>query len=196
MGSEPGATNSVLAELQFGTNQNGRVYVKRADESSIYAVNEKDFIALPVAPFQFRDRKIWSVPEEEVTRVTIRQGAKTRQLDHRGPHVWSLAPGSQGILMNELALSETIRMITKLDAPGWLGEGETGRQRLGYGETNHQVTLEMKNGEKYTLSFGALTTTGSALASVNLDGEPWFFEFPPALYAYVAAYLTIPASVP
>ena len=47
------------------------------------------------------------------------------------------------------------------------------------------------------MDFGTeLPQAHTALAVVTLDGERWGFVFPPVLYQFVSAYLTIPANTP
>ena len=58
-----GDTNAVIAQLLFGTNQTGEVFVKRADKDFIYGVALADFNRLPEAGWEFRDRRIWNFSE-------------------------------------------------------------------------------------------------------------------------------------
>jgi len=46
------AQNAVMAELDFGTNQTDKTFVRRADENFFYAVKRGDFERLPSASFQ------------------------------------------------------------------------------------------------------------------------------------------------
>jgi hypothetical protein len=60
-----------------------------------------------------------------------------------------------------------------------------------------QITFELKSGAKDTVDFGGeFPQRQTALAVVTLDGEPWPFLFPPALYQLVLSYLSIPANGP
>jgi hypothetical protein len=186
-------TNDVLAQLDFGTNVNNRVFVRRLDESSVYAVQKKDFDPLPATAVQARKRQIWDFSENEVAQVTIRQDGKVRQLVRKGAHEWLLAPGSQGSI-HELAVEESVRPLCRLEAATWVARGETNRAAYGFTENGHQVTLELKNGDKQTVSFGAPTGSDTAFAGVNLDGDFWIFQFPPGYYRFIATYLTIPAN--
>src|SRR5262249_42098136 len=55
------STNTLIAILSFGTNQNDRVYARREDESFVYAVRLADFQSLPSASWQLRQRRIWNL---------------------------------------------------------------------------------------------------------------------------------------
>ncbi len=64
-----------------------------------------------------RERRIWNFSTNDVVRVTIRQQGRVRQIVRNGPHDWSLAPGSQGII-NDLAVEETVSGLCQLGRRG------------------------------------------------------------------------------
>jgi hypothetical protein len=188
-------TNAVMAQLLFGTAQTNEVYVRRADEDSVYAVSLEDFNQLPQAGWELRERQIWNFSEADVAQITIRQNGKTRQINHNGLNQWSLAPGSQGII-TPAAIEETAHQFGRLAAAAWLARAPTEPQKFGLKPGDLSITFELKNGEKHTVDFG-LSGTQTALAAVTLDGgEQWVFVFPPALYQFVLSYLSIPENVP
>src|SRR5216117_1002166 len=56
-------TNQLLAQIEFGTNQTDKVYVRRIDESSVYVTRLYESPSpspLPTAAFELRDRHIWN----------------------------------------------------------------------------------------------------------------------------------------
>jgi hypothetical protein len=187
-------TNAVIAQLLFGATQTNEVFVRRADEDFIYAIPLEDFNQLPEAGWELRERRIWNFPEADVAQITVRQNGKTRQIIHNGPNQWSLAPGSQGIIV-PAAIEEIAHRFGELTAAAWLAHNVTEPQKFGLKPENLSITLELKNGAKYTVDFGA-SASQTALAVVTLDGERWAFVFPPVLYQFVLSYLTIPANVP
>jgi uncharacterized protein DUF4340 len=188
-------TNAVIAQLLFGAVQTNEVFVRRADEDSVYAVALEDFNRLPEADWELRERQIWNFSEADVRQITIRQNGKTRQIIHNGLNQWSLAPGSQGIII-PAAIEETAHQFGQLAAAAWLARNPTEPQKFGLKPGNPSITFELKNGEKHTVDFG-LSGTQTALAAVTLDGgEQWVFVFPPALYQFVLSYLSIPENVP
>lgn len=193
--AKAGDTNSVLVQLSFGTNQSNEVFVRRADEDFVYALTAEDFNRLPEAAWEFRERRIWDFMEGDVAQITIRQDGKTRQIVHNGANKWSLAPGSQGII-NPPALEETAHRLGELTAVGWVGRNVTEPEKYGLKPENLSLTVELKNGAKYTVDFGAPISNQTALAAVTLEGERWVFVFSPVLYQFVSSYLTIPANVP
>jgi len=189
-------TNSVLVQLSFGTNQNNTVFVRRADEDFIYAIAAGDFNRLPETAWEFRERHIWNLTNTDVVQITLHQNGKTRQIVHNGVNKWSLAAGSQGMI-NPPALEEAAYRLGQLTAAGWVGRNVTEPEKFGLKPDNLSITVELKNGSKYTVDFGTeLPSANTALAAVTLDGERWAFVFPPVLYQFVLSYLTIPANVP
>jgi hypothetical protein len=77
-----------------------------------------------------------------------------------------------------------------------VGHNVTEPEKFGLKPENLSITVELKNGAKCTVDFGAELPSQTALAAVTLDGERWAFVFPPVLYQFVLNYLTIPANVP
>jgi len=190
-----GTTNAVIAQLSFGTNADEKVFfARRADESFVYAVTRSEVERLPTASWQMRARQLWSHKEDEVASVTVRQHGKTRQILHQGQHSWSLAPGSQGSI-EDLAVEQTVRDLCRLTARFWVAHGAEDRARCGFAEDGHAVTLELKNGEKRTVEFGAESPAGLPYAAVCLDGDLWIFEISPSLHRDVMGCLTIPANL-
>ena len=191
--SPSGATNVIMADLSFGTNQAGSAFARRADEGFVYGLATNDFHRLPAASWEMRERTIWNLSTNDVDRVIIRQQGKVRQLKRNGPYRWSLI--TQGII-NDLAMEETVRSLCQLTASFWVARGELNRSRYGFSDKGHQITLELKNGEKLNVEFGGEAPSGFPYAAVTLEGTLWIFEFPLALYQDVAGHLTIPADVP
>ncbi len=187
-------TNAVIAQLAFAVQTNG-VFVQRADEDSIYAITLEDFNRLPQAGWEFRERHIWNFKEKDVVQITLKQNGETRQLLHNGQNKWSLAPGSQGII-NPPAIEETVHRLGDLTVTGWVARNLTEPEKAGFKPDNLEITVELKDGGKYSVNFGAEISNQTALASVMLDGERWAFVFPPALYQFVLTYLTLPPKAP
>ncbi|HEY5043298.1 MAG TPA: DUF4340 domain-containing protein [Verrucomicrobiae bacterium] len=189
-------TNSVKAQLVFGTAGTNRIFVKRGDEGFVYALALDDYKRLPEYGWEFRDRRIWNFSETNVSEITLHQGGKTRQILRTGANSWSLMPGSQGII-NPLAIEETVRRLGQLDAIAWAGRNFPTPETFGLDTNNLDLLVELKNGEKRSVDFGGIVPGRQTVyAAVTLDGERWIFEFPPALCALVAAYLTIPQKDP
>jgi Domain of unknown function (DUF4340) len=198
--SAAGDTNSVIAQIIFGSVETNKIYVKRADENFVYALGGEDLNRLQ--PFAnswfFRDRRIWDFSETNVVQITLRQNGKTRTLLRSGANLWSIAAGSQGII-TPAAVEETIHRLGQLTTLDWVGIVGVNLSPAegGFNPNNLQVEIELNTGEKFSVVFGreqpALNT---ALAYVTLDGQRWAFIFPPVVYQFVSTYLTIPPDAP
>ncbi len=190
--SAAGASNSILAQLQFGSQKANRVCVRRTDETSVYAISTNDFSRLPSAGWQFRERRLWNFNQEDIAGATIRKDGKACQVIRKERYKWSLAPGSQGIIKNEIGLEETVRGLATAAAAAWVARGETNRARFGLRDGSLQVTIEFKTGEKAIVEFGAEAPSSCEYAAVTYDGLPWILEFPWPLFRDILATLPIP----
>lgn len=187
------ASNTVVATLEFGRegHHQERVFARRTDEASVYAISTNDFARLPAAGWQLRRRDFWDFSETNVTRVTIRQQGKTREVVHEAPYHWALAPGSAGVI-NDLAIEATVRGLAHAAVVNWVARGEAGLAEEGITARKYELILELKNGDKKTIQFGKESGDGSAAVAVSLDGKLWIGEFPASLYAQILYCLTIP----
>ena len=189
--SPAGLTNPIIAEVDFGTNQGDKVFARRTDEGFVYAVKFADFQRLPAAGWEMRERRIWNFSTNDVARLTLQQQDRVRQIVRNGPHNWSLAPGSQGVI-NVLAVEEAVRGLCQLAAVAWIARGDENRTRYGFTDKDQRITLELKNGDKASVEFSALSSPNSPYAAVTLDGQLWIFQFSTWLYDYVQRYLSVP----
>lgn len=188
-----GATNETLAQLEFGTNQVDKVYVRRTDENSVYAARLGDSLRLPQAAYQLRDRKIWDFASSNVTSVTISQKGETRKIQRSATGGWVLAPGSQG-MVETVSFQETLLRLGQLRAESWVARGEDQLTRYGFTEKDHKLTLELGNGETartLVLSFGRLSPLYRPYAATVLEGQLIIFEFPSRLFADVQRDLSL-----
>jgi len=185
------ASNSVIAELVIGSQKLNRVYVRRADENSVYAISTNDFARFPAASWQLRDRRLWSFNDEDIAGATIRKDGKACQIVRKERFKWSIAVGSQGIIKDEIPLEETMRGLAQVKAAAWVGRGAQERARYGLTDASLQVTLDLKNGEKATVQFGSEASPVTVYAGVTLEGEFWIIEFPWLLFRDVINYLPV-----
>jgi Domain of unknown function (DUF4340) len=189
------ATNTVLAQLSFGITNDNKVLVARTDEDSIYALPLADFQRLPWASWQLRERRIWKFTEHDVTKISIRQGNKTREILRHGTNSWTLAPGSQGVI-NSFAIEEATHEFGELSKIKWVDHAPKDLQRYGITTNSLSLTFELKNGQKCNIEFGSLAPSHYPYAVVTLDQQTWVFEFPVGLYTYVSTYLTPTSNTP
>lgn len=186
-----GATNCLIVELDFGcaTNSADKVFARRTDESSVYAVSTNDFARLPGAGWQLQERKLWNFTEQEVERLIVRQQDKKLELIRKGDHLWSLAPGSQGII-NDLAVEQTVRGVARASVRAWVARNPAQPETYGLNRP-HALTFVLKGGERIEVEFGGQASAEAQYAAVRRGSETYVAELPWHLYRDVASYLSI-----
>jgi hypothetical protein len=176
----PGGTNQLLLRVDFGSSRDGRVFVRRSDENSVYAVRLDDTLGLPQAPYQLHDRRIWSFTTNQVTAITIAAGGETRRMLRNGTGQWSIASGSQG-MVNTFALEELAYRLGQLWSKAWIAQGDRDLDRYGIPQVNQQLTVEVNGAggpQALAVSFGATSLSGGPFALTRLETGNVVFEFP------------------
>jgi hypothetical protein len=189
-----GVTNLLVGELHFGSNTLEKVFVRRADEDSVYAVRYFDYLHMPATVWQLRDHRVWSFTTNQTTRVTLREQGRNRTFLRSPAGDWSLAPGSRG-RVNPFALEEVVFRLGELTAPAWVARGEENLPRFGFAATNLQITVELRledQPQTLTLDFGGPSPTRFPYAAARLDGQVWIFEFPWALFSDLVPAFGLP----
>ena len=186
------ATNCLTVQLDFGmpTNATDKVFARRRDETSVYAISTNDYARLPVAGWQLRERRLWQGTEQDVAGLRIEQQGKVRELIRRGDHLWSLAAGSQGII-NDLAVEETVRGLMRASARAWVARGTENLSAYGL-DKPHKITLFLKSGDRLAIDFGKSASPEAQYAAIRAGDQLYVMEFSWAVYRDVASYLSIP----
>lgn len=190
-----GNTNGVLADLSFGAPKDGLVYVRRADENPVYAINHADYVPVARASWQLRDRQIWRFAPTNAVRIVLQRGARKSELRRAGAASWMFAGGSQGVV-NGSEVEKTVQQLAALDAGAWLDRGEDKRGQYGFSTNSLQLTLELRDGTRHEVEFGGASADGYPHAAVKLNGETWLFEFPIIPYKYLEFTLLNPSAFP
>jgi hypothetical protein len=193
------ASNAPLAQIQFGTNQNGRLFVRRADETPVYVTRAQDALALPQTAFQLRDRHVWSFATNQVVGVTWTVKGQTTRLVRQPQGGWAAVSGpTQDV---PLALNEMLFRLGQLRAEVWVAQGAEPVARLGFADAAHQLTLDLLvDGRALSLSLelGRQSPLLTPYAAITLGagGERaafafgfWFYE----PYREVLRDLNLPA---
>jgi hypothetical protein len=150
--------------------------------------------------WQLRERTLWNFSETNVMRLTLKQRGVTRELIHGATNQWSFAAGSQG-LINTFAVEEAVHRLGQLGADTWLARGENERARFGFGADSGAIalTLEVKTGEtreNFSFEFAPAANGQPPTGVIALDGQPWFFDVPPAIAELVTSYLNLDKKEP
>ncbi|PYM15265.1 MAG: hypothetical protein DME18_04720 [Verrucomicrobia bacterium] len=185
-GPDAGGTNQLIARIDFGTNKEDKVFVRRSDENSVYTtrLEEKEDLPLPVAAFELRDRRVWNFTTNQVAGVTIEFKGKTYKLQRNGDGIWRFAEGSQGIV-NAFALEEAMFRLGQLWSRAWIARGNVDPARYGFTDPPHKLSIDVNHGDKIqtlTLEFGGPSISGGPYALVDLDAERTLFECPFKIY--------------
>jgi hypothetical protein len=195
--SAAGITNRILTQVDFGTNSmDNKVFVRRADEISVYTVANSASLQLPQAAFQMRSRRVWTFESTNVTSVAVTQNGQTRTLARDLRRMWS-----SDLIANE-AIEETVHRLAALEASGgWAARGDEASLRTyGFKENPHQIALNVMAGETaqtFTVSFGKALSQGVRFAAVVMEeGQPIIFRFPVPLYDMIQQYLGVSVDSP
>jgi hypothetical protein len=180
-----GTTNELLAQIDFGTNTVDKVYARRADENSLYAVSLYASQQLPSASYQLRNRSLWSFPPTDVASLTIYRQGQTRKITRNTAKEWVLAPVFQGLLQ-PLVVDLLLEELGKLRAQAWVAQGEETASRFGFAIIPHRLTLGIVTADQpvtLQVEFGGMAPSGNVYASTLVDGQLTVFEFPGTVYS-------------
>ena len=181
-----GGTNQLIVQIDFGTNQADKIYVRRSDENSVYTtrLEEKGWPVLPQSAFELRDRHIWNFTTNQVVGVAIEFKGKAYKLQRSGDGRWRFADVSQGIV-NVFALEEAMFRLGQLWSIAWIARGKVDPARYGFTNPPHKLSIDVNNGDKattLTVEFGGQSLSGGPYALVELDDERTVFECPVRIY--------------
>ena len=175
-------TNSILGQVDFGTILQDSIYARRREESFVYEVGLAEFLKLPAAAYQLRDRRIWNFASSNVTGVTVTQKGLTAKFLRAPNGDWSLAPLFQG-KVNPFGPEATMKSLGQLTAVSWVGRGDHMPAGYGFTETAYQVAIELSSNVQpasLSLEFGSLNYR---MNPCDASQQPTIiFEFPKRLY--------------
>jgi hypothetical protein len=187
-------TNRVLAQLDLGSLRGDVVFARGADEKSVYIVPASEIAHLPRAPWQLRDRRVWSFTTNQVMRVTVKHNKQTRQLVRNANGAWALAPGSEGVIVSD-AVEEALYQLGELRAAMWVARSDEQRSQFGFNGERYTLMIDLKTADKpvtLTLEFGGTAPSHYPYAMTAVDGQNWIFEFPLKLYLELLRDLSNP----
>jgi hypothetical protein len=195
-----GASNAVMAQIDFGANQSGQVFERRPDESFVNLITPGDFEWLPRAAWQLRDRRIWTFDSSNVVSLTVHQLGGTRKYLRDPAGEWTFAPGYHGPpWINWLSLEEGVHRLGQLSAVYWSGAGNAHGKDFGFDKADFSLSLEVKNGgaiETNAIEFGGRSPYSYPYAAVEQNGQRYIFEFPVELYEnFVEPDMTLPPTL-
>lgn len=190
-----GPTNVFVARLDFGTGTNAadeRVFARRWDEDSVYAILLLDYTHLPSAAWQLREHRVWNFNTNQVAKFVVREAGETREVLRQPNGEWKAGPGWTRDV-NPFALEEMAVQFGELNAVAWIARGEGARAKWGFTTNSTQLSVELRGDKPQTLTleFGGLSPLRLPYALTALDGQPAVFEFPWRLYVDVQSYFNL-----
>jgi len=166
-----------LIELQFGKEDTEKklVYVKRADEPYVYAIESDGFGKLPKTALALRNRTLIATEKSKVTKLTSTAGAATITVEKKDDK-WKLAPGVQGVLDTN-ALDDVLWTITGLNAEKFVSAAAADQAKYGLEKPARVLNFEVSDSgtnKTFELSLGKETANKGRYGL--LRGQPQIFE--------------------
>jgi len=178
------AGTNELVRLDFGSNLGlDKVYVRRADEPSIYATPLGELLRLPETASQVRDLRF---DPTNVVEVTIEQKGRKRTLARNAAGQWTATAGAVGGVI-DAAVNETLYRLGRIESARYVMPDPKQIELLKFPEVAHAVTLQFQPGSEFktlALQFGGRNPVDNLLALIRFDEDPkaLLIEFPGALY--------------
>ena len=164
-------------ELQFGKEDKEKklIYIKRADEPYIYAVESAVFEKLPKTALALRNRTLIATEKSKVTKLSSQHGAATIAIEKKDDK-WKLAPGVQGVLDTNV-VDDVLWAVTGLNAEKFVSVSAADKAKFGLDKPAWTLNFDVNEG-------GTNKTFGLSLGHESADkgryglltGQPAIFE--------------------
>jgi len=184
------ATEDLLNQkVLFGNeNENGMVFVRYGDESSVSCVTVKDAFKFPTEAFQLSERQITSFTTNDFAQIQFSDAKKTFTIERGLSGKYSIS-GSQQVISEEvlIVLDELIYRLGELRAESWIYLSEKLPPDFEFEKSPR--TLEIQYLVKGNVKTCKLHLTdkrvdGMPIGATQIDGKMWVFKFPPVTYEY------------
>lgn len=112
----PAAVAPPILDLEIGKTESAKklTYVKRADESSIYAVDAADIAALPKGALDVRSRVLFEIKKDAIQAVALKKGRSAVEIEKTPEGKWKLGEGASGVL-NETAWQRLLNRLQRFE---------------------------------------------------------------------------------
>lgn len=164
-------------ELQFGKEDREKkiIYVKRADEPYIYAVENSAFEKLPKTALALRNRTLITTEKSKVTKFTRQQGTTAITIEKKDDK-WKLAPGVQGVLDTNV-VDDVLWAITGLNAEKFISVSAADKAKFGLDKPAWTLSFDVnENGTNKTFGLSLGQKTADKGSYGILTGQPAIFE--------------------
>ena len=166
-----------MVELQFGKEDKEKklIYVKRADEPYICAVDGETFGKLPKTALALRNRTLIATEKSKVTKFSRQHGATTIAVEKKDDK-WKLAPGVQGVLDTNV-VDDVLWAVTGLNAEKFVSVSAADKAKLGLDKPAWTLNFDVNEGgtnKTFGLTLGNETADKGCYGL--LTGQPAIFE--------------------
>ncbi len=179
------AGTNELGRLDFGSQVglDDKVYVRRADEPSIYTTRLGELLRLPEVADQVR---LMRFDPTNVVEVAIEQKGRKRVLTRGVNGRWTASAGSPAVFLDE-TVNETLFRLGRVESTRYRTPVEEQLGLLKFKEVDHSIDLRFRPGSGPTsvrFQFGGKNPANNmfALVRFDADADPLLIEFPVALY--------------
>jgi hypothetical protein len=165
------------SELQFGKEDKEKklIYVKRADEPYIYAVDSETFEKLPKTALALRNRTLITTEKSKVTKLSRQHGAAAISIEKKDDK-WKLAPGVQGVLDTNV-VDDVLWAVTGLNAEKFVSTAAADKAKFGLDKPAWTLSFDVnESGTNKTFGLALGHETGDKGRYGLLTGQPAIFE--------------------
>ncbi|MBI4023504.1 MAG: DUF4340 domain-containing protein [Verrucomicrobia bacterium] len=138
------ATRAVLLNLAVGKEETSKkfVYVKLADESSVYALDSSGMADIPKGVTDLRSRVLFQIKKDALKSVAQKKGKTPATVERGTDGKWKLGEGTEGVL-DEKALEKFQNQIESFKVEKIIGPALNATLKQ-YGMESPVVTLTAK----------------------------------------------------
>lgn len=186
-------TNTPIAQIDFGTEKDGKVYTRVVGDNWVYASAAEVVDRLPKKAIQLWNRQIWQFTTNDVISLAITAGPQTQTLVRDAARQWRLAADPRpldGVF--KAILDEFLYRLGTLRAETWVATGEDKMKLFGFPENDRHLAIEVTQGgkpQKLTLDLGSPAFSGNLYAATPRNGQKAVFELGARTYQYYAELL-------
>jgi hypothetical protein len=176
-------TNSL--GIKFSRAFGGAMYAQRTDESTLYELPASLLIEIPEHAIELRERKLWSVPVEEIVGIDILEKGVKAEFKQALNGVWML----DGDPLDDLEKRYMPQVLEKLSQPhaeDWVEAGDVRYEQFGLDPEGDrlQITVHFRRGEvsaSKRILTGRSTPDSDVYVGVDLETGPVICEVSNAL---------------
>lgn len=175
----------------------GATHVRLASKDETYLAGDISSWEFGTTTTSWVDTAYVSVPEEQISSVTIKNALGQVTLNHDAAGSWALADLAGGETQNDEAVKTAVMRASSVTLQAPLGK--TKKPEYGLDNPLTVVTIQRKDGDPLSLTVGAQDATDRSYV-VQASSSPYFvrvaeYAVRPLVENARSAYLAVPATV-